>query len=212
MAAQKQKGFFITLEGIEGAGKSTHAAFIQQLLQNSNRECLVTREPGGTKPGEEIRNILLQQHNLDISPVSETLLMFAARAQHVEEIIKPALQQGKVVICDRFTDSTFAYQGGGRGVAAESIEELAGIVHPDLVPDLTLLFDLSPETGLARARAENAADRFESEVIEFFQAARSVFQDRAAAEPQRFRVLDAERDIATIQTDIQSILKSLQLC
>lgn len=206
MVIKREQGFFITLEGIEGAGKSTHAIFIKELLEQKGRECLVTREPGGTALGEKVREILLQKNELSIGPLSELLLMFAARAQHIEEVIVPALEEGRVVICDRFSDSSYAYQGGGRGVDMASIDTLAGIVHPDLAPDLTLLFDVTPETGLGRARSEKAADRFESERVSFFHASRRVYLDRAAAEPERFRVIDAERDIDAIQAEIRSIL------
>ena len=207
-----QKGYFITLEGIEGAGKSTHATFIAGLLRQHGHQVLVTREPGGTAFGEQIRTILLQQKSLNINAMSELLLLFAARAQHVSGIIHPALAQGKTVICDRFTDSSVAYQGGGRGIPHEHINALGNIVHPDLKPDLTLLFDLTAATGLARAKATAAADRFESESVEFFTAVRDAYLKMAAAEPGRIKIINAEQDIETVQNEIRQLINNLDLC
>ena len=209
---KKHKGLFITLEGIEGAGKSTHIKFIADLLEQAGREVLITREPGGTELGEQVRNILLMQKTLQISNVSELLLMFAARAQHLSQLIMPALNNGLCVLCDRFTDSTYAYQGGGRQMSMETIGKLANLVHPDLSPDLTLLFDLSVETGLARAGKVGEADRFESETLQFFQSARTVYLNIATSEPDRVKIIDAENDIATVQSEIKNILTGMQLC
>ena len=210
--SNSHKGFFITLEGIEGAGKSTHATYMADLLQQHGHQVLVTREPGGTAFGEQIRTILLQHNALNINAMSELLLMFAARAQHLAEIILPALAQGKTVLCDRFTDSSFAYQGGGRGIPSEFIYTLSNVVHPDLKPDLTLLFDLAPATGLGRAKAATTADRFESETIDFFNAVRSAYLKIAADEPERIRIVDAEQDIESIQTEIKQMMNHLGLC
>ena len=205
-------GLFITLEGIEGAGKSTHAEYIADLLKQHGHQVLVTREPGGTALGEQVRTILLQHNALNISAMSELLLLFAARAQHLSEVIHPALAQGKTVICDRFTDSSYAYQGGGREIPPDHICTLSNIVHPDLKPDLTLLFDLTVATGLDRAKAATNADRFESETIEFFNAVRDAYLKIAAAETERIRIIDAEQDIETIQTEIRQLMKNLGLC
>lgn len=206
------KGFFITLEGIEGAGKTTHATYIADLLQQHGRQVVVTREPGSTAFGEQVRAILLQHNALNINAMSELLLMFAARAQHLSEVIHPALAQGKTIICDRFTDSSYAYQGGGRKISFEHIGTLSNIVHPDLKPDLTLLFDLSVATGLTRAKAATEADRFESETIGFFDAVRDAYLKIAAAEPERIRVIDAEQDIETIQFEIKRLMVNFGLC
>lgn len=209
---EKHNGLFITLEGIEGAGKSTHMTWIDELLKSTGREVILTREPGGTELGEQVRHLLLQQKSLHIDGVSELLLMFAARAQHLSQVILPAMNQGLCVVCDRFTDSSYAYQGGGRGVPAATIDQLAALVHPDLKPDLTLLFDVPVETGLARAGATGATDRFESETAGFFEAARTVFLEIAAAEPARVRIIDAEQDIATIQAEIKNLFTEMKLC
>lgn len=209
---KKHKGQFITLEGIEGAGKSTHLQFIADLLTNAGKEVVITREPGGTDLGEQIRNILLMQKTLHISNTAELLLMFAARAQHLLQVIMPALEKGQYVLCDRFTDSTYAYQGGGRNVSMETIGKVAQLVHPGFKPDLTLLFDLPVETGLARARSVGEADRFESETINFFKSARAVFLEIANSEPQRVKVINAEKDVAAVQTEIKIILTGMKLC
>ena len=205
------QGLFITLEGIEGAGKSTHAAYVADLFQQHGHEVLVTREPGGTAFGEQIRTILLQHNTLKINALSELLLMFAARAQHLSEVIHPALAQGKTVICDRFTDSSYAYQGGGRNIPTAQIHILASLVHPHLNPDVTLLFDVTVETGLARANVVTEADRFESETLEFFTAVRDVYLKMAAAEPDRIKIVNAEQDLDSVQADLRQLLEHLDL-
>jgi len=205
-------GLFITLEGIEGAGKSTHISYVAELLHQDDQQVLVTREPGGTALGEQIRNLLLQHNTLNISAESELLLMFAARVQHVAEIIRPALAQGKTVICDRFTDSSYAYQGGGRGIATDHICKLVDLVHADLKPDLTLLFDVQVTTGLERAKKMAAADRFESETLEFFTAVRAAYLKIAAAEPERVKIINAEQNIDAVQAEIKRLMKNLDLC
>lgn len=205
----KQNSWFITLEGIEGAGKSTHIEFIKDFFIKHSFEVLHTREPGGTKLGEAIRNTLLStDFQNDISDDAELLLMFAARAQHINEVIKPALEQGKVVLCDRFTDSSFAYQGGGRGIATEKIQRLKQWVHSDLNPDITLLFDLPVEIGLERAGKRGAADRFESEQLDFFKKVRNQYLQLAKQEPERFHLIDAEKSIDDIQSNLQRLLQN----
>ena len=185
-------GVLITLEGIEGAGKSTLAASLRTRLESSGRQVLLTREPGGTPLAEKIRAAVLDRSSERISPASETLLMFAARAIHLDNLIRPAVARGDWVLCDRFTDATRCYQGAGRGVARELIESLARLVHPDLNPHLTLLLDLPPELGLKRSRQRGSdADRIESEALAFFARVRAAYLELAAAEPRRFVVLPA---------------------
>ena len=205
-------GIFISLEGIEGAGKSTHLSFIASQLEKSGREVLSTREPGGTPLGEQIRHILLLQKPMAIDSMSELLLMFAARAQHIREIIRPALQNGQIVLCDRFTDSSYAYQGGGRGIPAETILQLARMVQADLKPDITLLFDVPVTTGLERACKDRVADRFEKETIEFFQTVRNTYLTIAEAEPERVKIINTDTDIDTVQSRIRKILQISGLC
>ncbi len=192
-------GLFITLEGIDGAGKSTHAGFIAQRMADAGHAVVQTREPGGTPLGERLREVVLG-HPMDI--LAETLLIFAARAQHLEEVVRPALARGAVVLCDRFTDATFAYQCGGRGVAESSVEALASITHGDLSPDLTLLFDTDAGTARGRVLARNATDRFEREDLGFFERVRNRYLEQARREPGRFCVLDAGQSIADVQAAI----------
>jgi dTMP kinase len=190
------RGKFITLEGIEGSGKSTQIAMLRERLQSAGHRVVTTREPGGTPVAERLREIALNAGDDEISPVSELLIMFAARAIHLDTLIRPALERGEWVLCDRFTDATYAYQGAGRGAPEEAIRALQGLVHGGLQPDLTLLFDLPVEVGLARARARRgaqAADRFEREGREFFERVRARFLDIARREPARVRVIDADR-------------------
>jgi len=185
-------GRFISLEGVEGAGKSTLARALEASLREHGLEVRLTREPGGTPLAERLRALLLERAAERISAEAETLLMFAARAIHLENLIRPALDSGAWVICDRFTDATRAYQGAGRGVAAQLIEQLAGAVHGDLWPQRTLLLDLPVETGLARARRRaGQGDRFEDEDRRFFERVRARYLDLAAAEPARVRIIDA---------------------
>ena len=202
-----QRGIFITLEGGEGAGKSTHLAFVQKWLQQTGRKVVVTREPGGTELGERIRELLLHARDIDISSESELLLMFAARAEHLHKFIKPALAKGKTVLCDRFTDATYAYQGGGRGMPRERIALLETWVQGDLRPDLTLLLDVPVEVGLERAGNRSAPDRFEREDGEFFQRVRKAYLDAAAREPERIRVVDAGQSLEQVEQKIAKILQ-----
>jgi dTMP kinase len=186
------RGRFITLEGIEGAGKSSLQRLLVEALVSRGRVVCATREPGGTPLAEEIRALALGRRADGMPATTELLLMFAARAAHVVQRIEPALARGEWVVCDRFTDATRAYQGAGRGVAAAAIEALAGIAHPGLVPDLTLLLDLPPEVGLQRVRKRaEAGDRFEDEAVEFFTRVRAGYLAQARLEPRRFRVIDA---------------------
>lgn len=186
-------GRFVTLEGIEGAGKSTLIAKLAADLRQRGDDPVVTREPGGTPLAEQIRRTVLDRGEERLSPEAETLLMFAARAVHLDNLVRPALRRGAWVLCDRFTDATRAYQGGGRGIDAGLIETLARAVHGDLVPDMTLLLDVPVEIGLGRARARSAglADRFEAETLQFFERVRAAYLALARREPGRFRVLDA---------------------
>jgi dTMP kinase len=186
------RGRFITLEGIEGAGKSTLLQGLAETLQSRGIAVCATREPGGTPLAEDIRSLVLARRAEGVPAAAELLLMFAARAAHVAQRIEPALARGEWVLCDRFTDASRAYQGGGRGLDAAGIEALAGIAHPGLTPDLTLLLDLSPEAGLQRVRGRAAGgDRFEDEQLAFFARVRERYLQLARAEPRRIRVLDA---------------------
>lgn len=209
MSSPGKKGFFITLEGIEGAGKSTHLSFISRLLQENGHQVVETREPGGTRLGEEIRNTLLANSNAGvISDNTELLLMFAARSQHLDEVIRPNIKAGITVISDRFTDSSFAYQGGGRGIEAERIHQLKQWLHADINPDLTLLLDLPVRSGLERVDKRGESDRFETEKLDFFNSVRTTYLQLAEAESERIVVLDADRDIESIQTDIRAVLEA----
>ena len=201
------RGMFITLEGGEGAGKSTSLAFVRQWLEDAGREVVVTREPGGTELGERVRDILLHDRELRISPESEMLLMFAARAEHIARVIRPALTSGKFVLCDRFTDATYAYQGGGRGIPAERIAVIENWVQGDLRPDLTLLFDVPVAAGRQRAGQRSEPDRFERENNEFFTRVHEVYLARAQSDPGRIRVIDAGRSLEEVERQIDKVLE-----
>jgi dTMP kinase len=193
------RGRFITLEGIEGAGKSSLQRLLAEALIERGRRVCCTREPGGTPLAEDIRALVLKRREEPMPPASEVMLMFAARSAHVENLIRPALAGGEWVLCDRFTDATRAYQGGGRGFDAAAIEQLAALAHPRLRPDLTLLLDVSPEVGLARARGRQGdGDRFEDEALAFFSRVRARYLELAAAEPERIRVIDAAGDAQSV--------------
>ncbi len=202
---------FITLEGIEGAGKSTAARHVAEVLKHAGLSVLATREPGGTPLAERVREIVLERGAEDVTPVTETLLMFAARALHVNNVIRPALARGEWVVCDRFTDATRAYQGSGRGVEAALIERLAQAVQGDLVPDCTLLLDLPVATGLARARARAgaAADRFEAETVNFFEKVRAGYLAIARHEPQRVAVIDAAAPLPAVLRALEAVVGRL---
>lgn len=202
-------GLFITLEGPEGAGKSTNREYLAERLREQGVDVLLTREPGGTPLAERIRELLLDSSDEPMAADTELLLVFAARAQHLQQVIRPALAKGGVVLCDRFTDATYAYQGGGRGLSIERIAQLEQFVQAELRPDLTLIFDLPVEVGLARAAARGRLDRFEQEGRGFFEAVRQAYLQRAAQAPQRYRVLDAGQSLAQVQADIDALLPSL---
>ena len=200
------RGLFITLEGVEGAGKSTNIPFISSLLERAGQTVVLTREPGGTKLGERIRGLLLDPDpKLAIDPESELLLMFAARAQHFHEVILPALKSGKSVLCDRFTDASFAYQGAGRGIPIGKIAQLQSWLQGDLRPDLTLIFDIDVEAGLKRANSRGDPDRFEQEKIDFFQRVRDYYLQRAP-QRERYRVIDASGDITSVESQLEKIV------
>jgi dTMP kinase len=190
------RGRFITVEGIDGAGKSTQLAALIEHLRARGLDPLVTREPGGTPLGETLRTLVLTQ---PMAVPTETLLVFAARAEHVEQVIEPALAAGRWVLCDRFTDATFAYQCGGRGLAWTAVEMLAAWVHPGLAPDLTLLFDIDPARAAERLAAARSADRFESEQVEFFARVRTAYLRLAAHAPERFVTLDSAAAPAAVR-------------
>ena len=201
------RGRFITVEGAEGVGKTSNIDFIRDYLESIGKTVVVTREPGGTELGEKIRALLLDRNHNTMSDDTELLLMFAARSQHIHEVIQPALQKGNWVLCDRFTDATYAYQGGGRGVSSDRIEVLEHWVQQELQPDLTILLDLPVELGLQRAADRSTPDRFESEQVEFFKRVRDMYLQRAAAEPQRFVVIDASQELAAVQRDVETALQ-----
>lgn len=192
------RGKFITLEGVDGAGKSTHLAWLAGFLRDRGIEVHVTREPGGTGLGEQLRHILLDGQ-VPLHPETETLMVFAARREHLDKVILPALEAGRWVICDRFTDATYAYQSGGSGVAWEKIELMEKWTHPELQPDVTVLFDVSPEVGRGRSGRVRSPDRFEQEEGGFYQRVRQAYRRRAAEHPQRIRVVDAGADIDIVQ-------------
>jgi dTMP kinase len=193
------QGKFITLEGIEGVGKTTNMEFIHQQLLASGRDVVVTREPGGTPLGEAIRGLLLDPRYTGMDSTCELQLMFAARAEHLARVIRPALQQGQWVLCDRFTDATYAYQGGGRGIDKTIIARLEELVQGDFRPDLTLLLDVPVEVGLARAGQRGGLDRFEQEKRAFFERVRAAYLDMAREHPQRYRVIDAGQPLQQVQ-------------
>lgn len=194
---------FITFEGIDGAGKSTHIAFVSDYIKQRGIELVSSREPGGTPLGEKLREIVLHEK---MHLETEALLVFASRREHLAQVIQPALARGAWVISDRFTDSSFAYQGGGRGMSLAKLEMLEQWVHPELQPDLTLLFDVPLEVARARLDATRDLDKFEQEQADFFAATRSEYLRRAAQFPQRFRVIDSTQSIAQIQEQIGAIL------
>lgn len=201
------RGLFITIEGGEGVGKSTNIAFIQQVLADKGIESIVTREPGGTPLAEEIREVLIRNREEKVVSETELLLMFAARAQHLHQKILPALEQGVWVISDRFTDATYAYQSGGRGVPAEKVALLENFVQGDVRPDMTLLLDAPIEVGMARAKNRGALDRFEEEEAEFFNNVRNNYLERAKAEESRFKIIDATQSLDAVQSDIAALLQ-----
>jgi len=197
---------FITIEGGEGVGKSSNIAFILSYLKDKAIDVVSTREPGGTELSEKIRDLLLDAKNKSMVSDTELLLMFAARAQHLEALIKPSLKKGKWVLCDRFTDATYAYQGGGRGISMQRIATLEEWVQGDLRPDLTILLDLPIEIGMQRASERSTPDRIEQEKTHFFEAVRQCYLKMAANSPQRYRVIDASQTLEQVQKDIAAVL------
>lgn len=202
-------GLFITLEGPEGAGKSTNREYLAQRLRENGLDVVLTREPGGTPLAERIRELLLAPADEAMNSDTELLLVFAARAQHIAQVIHPALARGAVVLCDRFTDATYAYQGGGRGLSVQRIEQLENFVQGDMRPDLTLIFDLPVEVGLSRAAARGRLDRFEQEGLDFFQAVRGSYLARARQDAQRYRIIDAGQSLSAVQSDLDALLPVL---
>ena len=201
------QGLFITLEGIEGVGKSTAIRFLQSYLAERSIEVMVTREPGGTEIAEAIRKLILTRYEEEITQDAELLLMFAARAQHIAHVIKPALEAGNVVLCDRFTDASFAYQGAGRGMEENYIASLERWVQGGLKPDLTLLLDAPAKIGAQRAKHRGIeSDRIEQEQFQFFERARGAYLQRSELEPARFRVVDATQSIAQVRKELKKIL------
>jgi dTMP kinase len=203
------RGKFITLEGIEGVGKSTQLEHVADLIRAAGNSVVCTREPGGTPLAENIRDLLLIPSGEQMPPSGELLLMFAARAVHLENLIRPALERGDWVVCDRFTDATYAYQGFGRGVARAEIGMLERLVQGELRPDLTILLDTPVDVGLARARKRGEPDRFESEKAQFFERVRCGYLEIAAAEPDRVRVVDAAVPIAEVNLVVATLLEKI---
>ncbi|MCB1735926.1 MAG: dTMP kinase [Gammaproteobacteria bacterium] len=200
---------FITVEGLEGAGKTTVLNAIEAQLRASGVDLITTREPGGTSLGEDIRELLLGHKHDGMADDTELLLMFAARAEHLHKVIRPALDRGQWVLCDRFTDATYAYQGGGRGIDMARIETLERFVQGTLRPDHTFLLDLPVKQGLDRAAGRSEPDRFEKQREAFFDAARATYRARAQAEPGRFRIIDASRDLNGVLAQLQASVSAL---
>ena len=199
-------GLFITLEGMDGAGKSTHIPTILQMLASRGREIVSTREPGGTLLGEELREILLHR---EMHVETESLLMFAARAEHLQQVILPALQRDAIVVSDRFTDASYAYQCGARGLPLHKMQQLELWVQGELQPDITLLFDVPVEVSLQRLAGARTPDKFEAQGAEFFARLRAQYLARAAEFPQRFRVIDAHRSLEEVKKSVEEIISSI---
>lgn len=203
------RGLFITVEGGEGVGKSTNIECIASILRSAEIDAVLTREPGGTPFAESIRNLLLQPVDEPVSENAELLLMFAARSQHISSVIEPALAKGSWVVCDRFTDATYAYQGGGRGIEEAKIADLENWVQGELRPDITILLDAPIEVGMTRAGKRGALDRFEQEKMDFFQRVRSSYLARAKNEPQRYRVIDASLSLSQVKASLRSVMEDV---
>ncbi|WP_150912941.1 dTMP kinase [Marinobacter halotolerans] len=202
------RGQFITFEGTEGVGKSTQLENAASVLKAMNIDVVVTREPGGTPMAESIRELLLTPRDEPVNDLTELLLMFAARAQHLHTRILPELAAGRWVLCDRFTDATFAYQGGGRGVSADAIATLETLVQGDVRPDHVVLLDATVETGMARARHRGELDRFERETVAFFERIRQTYLERAASAPQRYHRVNAARPLEAVSEEVAGLLRS----
>jgi dTMP kinase len=197
---------FVTFEGIEGVGKSTQIKHVSEFLTARNIKTVVTREPGGTELGEELRNVLLTQRAEIVTPMAELLMIFAARAQHVDTVILPALRTGAWVLCDRFVDATYAYQGGGRGLPLNIIQGMENLVLGDFKPDYTLIFDAPIRVGLDRIKIRGTMDRFEQEQVDFFERVRAVYHNRALQNPKRYRLIDATLPIELVQKAVLDIM------
>ena len=202
------RGYFISLEGGEGAGKSTQNKRIVDWLAVQGRDVVETREPGGTVVSEQIRQVLLDTRNAGLNATAELLMMFAARSQLVSEVIQPALREGKVIVCDRFADASYAYQGGGRELGADTVATVEKIVLGDLQPDLTLLFDIPVELGMTRVAGRGEADRIEVESVRFFERVRNTYLERAKTNPHRFRVIDASQDEESVWQQVETVLRA----
>lgn len=202
-------GKFITLEGTEGVGKSTNLVHVRSWLEQQGIDVVVSREPGGTPLAEEMREVLLAQRDESFDSVAELLLIFAARSQHLAKVIRPALARGAWVLCDRFTDATYAYQGAGRGLDKQVILQLEALVQQGLQPDLTIVLDIDVELGLSRASKRGALDRFETEAVTFFERVRAGYKERAAHNPARYALVDAGRSLPEVQQSIDEVLRKL---
>lgn len=200
-------GKFITIEGTEGAGKSTNLSSIEKVLNDFDISYIVTREPGGTAVGEELRSVLLKNESINISGQTELLLMFASRMQHINDVIKPALKLNKWVICDRFTDASYAYQGYGRQLNLSFISSLENLVHPDLQPDLTLILDVPVNIAMSRVHNRGKLDRFEQEDVAFFNRVRAGYKEIAKNNIDRCREIDASKDLAEVQAEVMQIIR-----
>ncbi len=203
------KGLFVTLEGIEGSGKSTHLEYVVGYLQENNKEVVSTREPGGTLVGEKIRDLLLDKSLPNMQVETELMLMFAARVEHVKTVIEPALSQGKFVVCDRFFDATYAYQGYGREINVERIDQLRQFSIGDLQPDLTLLLDVTLEVSESRVEARGERDRFENEKIAFYEKVRHGYLNIAKNQPERVKIINATKSIDDVQENIKNCIDNL---
>lgn len=203
----KTSGKFITLEGIEGVGKTSNLEYIRSLLEAAGHTCIVTREPGGTALGESLRKLLLEHSDEQMGENAELLMMFSARAEHLQKVILPALSSGHTVLCDRFTEATYAYQGGGRGIAIEKIAELESWVQDDLRPDLTIILDAPVNIGRARAGKRSTPDRIETEQDDFFQRVREYYLDMAKHYPQRICAIDASVELENVQKQVKQTLQ-----
>jgi len=209
LKTKNQSGFFITFEGVEGAGKTTNIEYIAEKIKASGQELILTREPGGTTLSEAIRELLISKDLPEMHHDTELLLMFAARAEHLQKVILPALNEGKWVLCDRFTDASYAYQGAGRGIDAKKIQLLEVMVQGSLRPDATFLFDLDANIGLSRAQSRGEADRFEQQHIDFFNRVRSQYLNMAESDPSRYYIIHAQHELNIVKKQIDEILNKL---